>query len=100
MIRAEDADFHFTPDSHWQWVETIALPFSVHEENINVIVYVVARPMLGVCMADVTLLDRTSDLWEEQASIDNQQHNPCPENTPPFTLPHGLMVTAESAERL
>src|SRR3546814_9924500 len=43
---------------YWQCVETIALPFCVPEANINVIVYVVARPMLGVCMADVTILDR------------------------------------------
>src|SRR3546814_786117 len=94
MIRAEDADFHFTPDSHWQWVETIALPFCVPEANINVIVYVVARPMLGVCMADVTILDRISDLWEEQAYIDNQQHMPCPEKLSDFTLPNGLTVKA------
>ena len=57
MIGAQDADFHFTPDSHWQWVETIALPFCVPEANIYVIVYVVARPILGVCMADVTIID-------------------------------------------
>src|SRR3546814_15126919 len=74
MIRAEDADFHFTPDSHWQWVETIALPFCVPEANINVIVYVVERPMLGVCMADVTIFDRISDLCEEQAYIDTNTH--------------------------
>src|SRR3546814_13145655 len=57
-------------------------------------VYVVARPMLGVCMADVTILDRISDLWEEQAYIDNQQHMPCPEKLSDFTLPNGLTVKA------
>jgi hypothetical protein len=26
MIKPQDFDFHFKPDSHWQWVETIAFP--------------------------------------------------------------------------
>lgn len=99
MIRAEDADFHFKPDSHWQWVETIALPFCIPEENINVIVYVVARPMLGVCMADVTILDRITDLWEEQAYVDNQQHMPCPEKLSDFSLPNGLSIKAVDPTR-
>ena len=94
MIRPQDADFHYTPDSHWQWVETIALPFSVPEANINVIAYVLARPMLGVCMADVTVMDRISELWEEQAYVDNWQHMPCPEKLSDFSLPNGLSVTA------
>ena len=58
MIRPEDFDFHFTADSHWQWAETIALLFSVPEANINVNVYVVTRPKMGVCMADITMIDR------------------------------------------
>ena len=99
MIRPEDADFHFTPDSHWQWVETIALPFCLPQENINVIVYVLARPMLGVCMADVTVIDRISHLWEEQAYIDNQQHMPCPEKLSDFSLPNGLSVKAVDPTR-
>lgn len=94
MIKPEDADFHHTPDSHWQWVETIALPFYVAEANINAVVYVVARPMLGVCMADVTIMDRITDLWEEQLYIDNQQHMPCPTSLLDFTLPNGLTITA------
>ncbi len=99
MIRPEDADYHVKPDSHWQWVETIALPFCVPDANINVIVYVVTRPMLGVCMADITIIDRISDLWEEQAYIDNQQHMPCPEKLSDFTLPNGLTVKAVDPTR-
>src|SRR3546814_17908229 len=94
MIRAEDAEFHFTKDSHWQWVETIALPFCVPEENINVIVYVVARPMLGVCMADVTIIERLTALWEEHAYVDNQQHMLCPGGPAHFALPNGLSARA------
>jgi hypothetical protein len=90
MIKPEDCEFHFKPDSHWQWVETLALPFSVPEANINAIVYILTRPMLGVCMADITLLDRISDLWEEQLYIDNQQHLPCPKSLRDFSLPNGL----------
>lgn len=92
MIRPEDFDFHFTADSHWQWAETIALLFSVPEANINVNVYVVTRPMMGVCMADITMMDRVSDLWEEQLYIDNQQHLPCPKSLLDFALPNGLTV--------
>jgi hypothetical protein len=94
MIHPEDCDFHFKSDSHWQWVETIALPFHVPEANINAALYVVARPMLGVCMADVSLNDRITDLWEEQLYIDNQQHMPCPKSLKAFTLPNGLSIEA------
>ena len=94
MIKPEDVDFHFTPESHWQWVETLALPFSVPDANINVICYVVARPMLGVCAADITIMDRITALWEEQAYIDDMQHLPCPERFSEFTLPNGLSIKA------
>ena len=94
MITLRDCEFHNRTDSHWQWVETIALPFNIPEANINGLVYVVARPMLGVCMSDVTLIDRISDLWEEQLYIDNQQHMPCPKTLIDFSLPSGLSIAA------
>jgi hypothetical protein len=90
MIRPEDFDFHVTPDSHWQWAETLALPFNVIEANIDVIVYLVTRPRLGVCMCDVTMIDRIAPLWEDQLYIDNQQHLPCPRSLTKFELPNGL----------
>lgn len=90
MIKPEDCEFHFKPDSHWQWCETIALPFAVPEANINGIVYLLARPMLGVAMCDVTIMDRITDLWEEQAYVDNQQHLPCPKTLTEFSLPNGI----------
>jgi len=92
MIHPKDCDFHFTPESHWQWVETLALPFSVPEANINAIVYVLTRPMLGVCSCDITLIDRISNLWEEQLYIDDQQHLPCPKSMRDFALPNGLSI--------
>ena len=94
MIEAKDADFHFTKESHWQWAETIALPFCVPEANINAVLYVVTRPMLGVCMSDITIMDRISDLWEEQLYVDNQQHMPCPASLLDFSLPNGLSIKA------
>ena len=90
MIKPEDCEFHFKPDSHWQWVETIALPFSVPKANINGIIYILTRPMLGVCACDITLMDRIGELWEEQLYIDNQQHLPCPKSLLDFSLPNGL----------
>ncbi|MDN5940136.1 MAG: hypothetical protein L0H83_15940, partial [Salinisphaera sp.] len=94
MINPEDFDFHYNADSHWQWVETIALPFSIPAARINCMIYVVTRPMLGVAMADVSLNDRISDLWEEQLYIDNQQHLPCPKSLMDFELPNGLSIKA------
>lgn len=51
MIKPEDAEFHFNKDSHWQWVETIALPFHVPGTTVSGIVYFMARPMLGCACA-------------------------------------------------
>ena len=99
MIKPADASFHFGPDSHWQWVETIALPFAVPEANINATVYVVARPMLGVCAVDITIMDRIADLWEEQLYIDNMQHLPCPKDLADFTLANGLSIKAVDPTR-
>jgi hypothetical protein len=90
VIRPEDFDFHFAADSPWQWAETLALPFNVVEANIDVVVYLVTRPVLGVCMCDVTMMDRISPLWEDQLYVDNQQHLPCPETLTRFALPNGL----------
>lgn len=90
MIRPEDFDFHFTEDSPYNWAETLALPFVVQAANINVIVYLVTRPKLGVAMCDITMMDRISDLWEEQLYVDNMQHLPCPETLARFALPNGL----------
>ena len=94
MIKPEDFDFHYKSDSHWQWAETIAMPFHVPGANLNGIVYLVTRPMLGVTMCDVTLHDRISDLWEEQLYVDNQQHLPCPKSLMEFSLPNGLSFKA------
>lgn len=94
MIKPEDAEFHFTSESHWQWAETIALPFNVPQANISGIIYVLARPMLGVCLSDISLHDRLSDLWEEQLYIDNQQHLPCPKSLLDIDLPNGLKIKA------
>lgn len=94
MIKPEDAEFHFKPDSHWQWVETIALPFHIPEAKLNGIMYVLTRPMMGVCMCDISLHDRLTDLWEEQLYIDNQQHMPCPDSLLDINLPNGLKLKA------
>jgi hypothetical protein len=94
MLGPEYAEFQFGPDSHWQWVETLALPFAVPEHNINVVCYVVTRPKMGVCAVDITIMDRIASLWEEQAYIDNMQHLPCPKRLSDFTLENGLSVKA------
>ena len=90
MIKPEDFEFHFTPDSHRQWVETIALPLGIPEAKINGGAYIVTRPVMGVCACDISIYDRITDLWEEALYIDNQQHLPCPKSLLEFSLPNGL----------
>jgi hypothetical protein len=92
MIKPEDADYHVKPDTHWQWAETYFFPVQVPGTTINGGIYVLARPVLGVAMASVTFMDRISDLWEEQAYIDNQQHLPCPKSLLDIDLPNGLSI--------
>ena len=74
MIRPEDFNYHFRPDTHWQWAETIFFPVNVPGTTLNGGLYVLTRPMLGVSMCSITFMDRLSMLWEDQAYIDNQQH--------------------------
>ncbi|EPZ14345.1 hypothetical protein M622_18785 [Thauera terpenica 58Eu] len=33
MIKPEDFDYHYTAESHWQWAETIAIPFNLPDAN-------------------------------------------------------------------
>lgn len=90
MIKPSDFDFHHDASSPWQWAETLALPFCVPEANINVVVYLVTRPRLGVAMCDITMMDRIAPLWEDQLYVDNMQHLPCPESLTRFELPNGF----------
>ena len=94
MIRPEDFNYHFRPDTHWQWAETIFFPVNVPGTTINGGLYVLTRPMLGVSMCSITFMDRLSMLWEDQAYIDNQQHLPCPESLLEFSLPNGFSLKA------
>jgi hypothetical protein len=90
VIRPEDFDFHFKPDSPYSWAETLAMPFSIPDANIDGIIYVLSRPVIGVTMADITIMDRISPMWEEALYVDNQQHMPCPKSMLDFALPNGL----------
>lgn len=99
MIVDQDARFHFNDQSPWNWVETIALPFAVPDANINATVYVVARPRLGVCAVDITIMDKIADLWEDQLYIDNMQHLPCPTDFSVFSLENGLSIKAVDPTR-
>lgn len=94
MIKPEDVDFHRPQHADFRWCETNPFLFSIPEERISGSIYVVTRPVLGVCMSDITLVDRIAQSWEEQLYIDNQQHLPCPQSLRDYSLPNGLRVTA------
>ena len=92
MIKPEDADFHTPPSEDFRWCETNPLLFNIPQARISGMLYVVTRPVLGVCMSDVTVQDRYSDTWEDTLYVDNQQHLPCPRSLLDYALPNGLSV--------
>ncbi|MBI4693933.1 MAG: hypothetical protein HY749_07920 [Gammaproteobacteria bacterium] len=94
MITAKDADFHTPANADFRWCETRPFMFNVPEANISGTCYTVTRPVLGVCMSDVTIFDRISQVWEHQLYVDNQQHLPCPKSLLDYALPNGLSVRA------
>jgi hypothetical protein len=94
MIKPEDVDFHTPPDRDFRWCETNPFLFNIPEHRISGVLYVVTRPVLGVCMSDVSVQDRFSKSWEAQLYVDNQQHLPCPKSLLDYSLPNGLAVRA------
>jgi hypothetical protein len=94
MIKPEDVDFHTPPEPNFRWCETNPFLFNIPEHRISGVLYVVTRPVLGVCMSDITVQDRFSRTWEAQAYVDNQQHLPCPKSLVDYALPNGLQVRA------
>jgi hypothetical protein len=95
MIKAHDIDFHrAAAGDDFRWCETNPFLFNIPEARISGSLYTVTRPVLGVCMSDVTVCDRIAVSWEEQCYIDNQQHLPCPQTLADYSLPNGLHVIA------
>ena len=92
MIKPEDVEFHTPLNNDFRWCETNPFLFNIPEHRISGVLYVVTRPVLGVCMSDITVQDRFSQVWEEQLYIDNQQHLPCPKSLSQYELPNGLAV--------
>jgi hypothetical protein len=92
MIRPEDAEFHHDATFPVDWCETNYFPFAIPGANISGCCYVLSRPMLGVCMSDISIQDKIATRWEQQIYIDNQQHLPCPKSLLDYSLPNGLSV--------
>ncbi len=94
MIKPEDAEFHTPPNDDYRWCETNPFLFNIPEAAISGVIYTVTRPLLGVCMSDVTVQDRISHHWDAQLYVDNQQHLPCPKSMLEYSLPNGVSVRA------
>jgi hypothetical protein len=92
MIKDHEADFQNTEDSPLDWCETNFFSWNIPEANILGYFYLLTRPVLGVCMSDVTIQDRISPVWEDQLYVDNRQHLPCPKSLLSYALPNGLSV--------
>lgn len=94
MITTADANFHQPPDDNFRWCETNPFLFNIPDAAISGLIYVVTRPLLGVCMSDITIQDRISTHWDGAFYLDNQQHLPCPQSLLDYELPNGVSVRA------
>lgn len=95
MIDAADAEFH-APESS-DWAETNYFGFYVPEERLNVGVYALFRPQLGIVLSTVCLNSRFSyEPWCADYA-DMQAHIPLPSGArlTDYTLANGLSVRSD-----
>ena len=53
MITAADLEYHTPPNANYKWAETYIFPIALPEEQLLVMVYVAARPVLGVMLNEI-----------------------------------------------
>lgn len=94
MISARDVEYHTPPDADHRWAETYIFPIAIPEERILVMVYVVARPKLGVMLNDIYIYGTLTDNRAELLYVDSQVHLPAPERFSDIDSPSGLRLKA------
>ncbi len=92
MITPEDVEFHTPPHADYKWAETYIFPIAIPEEHIMVMVYVAARPKLGVMLNDVYVYGTLTDNRAELMYVDSQVHLPAPERFSLIDSPSGLRI--------
>ncbi len=99
MIKTSDVAFHTPADVSHDWAETNYFSIYIPEPNITAWVYVIGRPGVGACVADVQAINRIGRLGLEALYVDFQQHLPLPERLEDFTLPNGLSISTSNEPR-
>jgi hypothetical protein len=99
MITAEDVEYHTPEGADHRWAETYIFPIAIPEEHILVMVYVVARPKLGVMLNDIYVYGTLTDNRAELLYVDSQVHLPAPVRFSDIDSPSGLKLKAVKPPR-
>ncbi|MBM7365391.1 DUF7064 domain-containing protein [Gordonia hydrophobica] len=96
MIHDHDADFHTPTSDSPTWAETNYFGFYIPEANMNVGVYALFRPNVGVVISTISINSKFVEApW--QAEYWDAQHHlaiPKPYNLRDYSLANGLSVTS------
>ena len=102
MIEAGDADFHTPTSDDPTWAETNFFGFYVPEATLNVGVYALFRPNVGVVISTIAMNSHFIDApW--QADYWDAQHHlriPEPRNLRDYRLANGLHVVSPEPNRV
>ena len=99
MITAEQIDYQNPPDADHNWVETYLIPIVIPEEHIYALVYVCARPAMGVMSNQIMVCGALSDNRSDLLHYNDNQHLPAPKKFSELSSPIGLSIRATSAPR-
>ncbi len=94
MIQASDVEYHTPPGADYRWAETYIFPIAIPEEHILVMVYVAARPTLGVMLNEIYVFGTLTDNRAELLYVDSQVHLPAPKRFSDIDSPSGLKIKA------
>lgn len=99
MISPEQIDYQVPPGADHSWVETYLIPVVIPEEHIYALIYVCARPVLGVMSNQVMIMGSLSDNRSDLLHYNDNQHLPAPLKFSELTSPMGLSIVATKAPR-
>ena len=99
MITAEQIDYQNPPDADHNWVETYLIPIVIPDEHIYALVYVCARPAMGVMSNQVMVCGALSDNRSDLLHYNDNQHLPAPKKFSELSSPIGLSIRATDAPR-
>lgn len=102
MIKAADADFHVPTSDDPTWAETNFFGFYIPEASLNVGVYALFRPNVGVVISTIAINSKFVQApW--QAEYWDAQHHlviPEPRNLRDYRLANGLHVVCSEPNRV